>query len=54
MDAQLADQPRDAIRDYARLSGPGAGQDEQRPFAVRYGIALLRIESAEVDHSGAW
>ena len=54
MHTELADQPGDAIRDDARLAGSGSGQDEQRPVAVRDGFALLRVESGEVDHSGAW
>ena len=54
MHTELADQPGDAVRDDARFAGARAGQDEQRPFAVGHGFALLGIESGEVDHSGAW
>jgi hypothetical protein len=30
-----------------RLAGPGAGNDEERAFAMAYGAALLRIETVE-------
>jgi hypothetical protein len=35
---------RHPVRDDARLAGPGAGQDEQRPVLVEYGFTLRRIE----------
>src|SRR6266850_1879683 len=46
-DAQVADQVRDSVREDARLARPGAGQDEQRPIAVRDGGALLGIQGVE-------
>ena len=36
----LLQQVGDAARDDARLAAAGAGQDEQRPFDVRDGLAL--------------
>jgi len=46
-DAEVADQVGDAVRENARLPRTGAGQDEQRPFAVGDGSALLGIERVE-------
>ena len=52
--AALADQPGDAIRDHPRFARSGAGQNEQRTITVGDGLALLRVETAEVEHGGAW
>ena len=38
---------RDAVRERARLAGPGARHDEQGPAGVRDGRALLGVESVE-------
>jgi hypothetical protein len=43
-DAAFGDEVRDPVRNDARLPGPGAGQDEQRPVLVEYGFTLRRIE----------
>ncbi|OGN86017.1 MAG: hypothetical protein A2082_00730 [Chloroflexi bacterium GWC2_70_10] len=35
------------MREHPRLAGAGPGQDQQGPFAMRYGRALLRIQGVE-------
>jgi hypothetical protein len=40
-------EPGDAVGEHAGLARAGAGQDEQRPFAVRDGVALGRVEALE-------
>ena len=46
-DPGLADQPRDAVGQDARLAAAGAGQHEQRAVAVEDGLALGGIEAGE-------
>jgi len=50
MDAQLTDEPGDAIGDHAGLARAGAGEHEQGAGTVRHRLALLLIQSCEVDH----
>ena len=38
------DQEGDAVREHARLAAAGAGEDQQRPLAVRDGLALGLVE----------
>jgi len=45
--AEVPDQVRDAVRQHARLARSGAGQDQQRPVAMRHRRALLGIERVE-------
>ena len=40
----VADEVRDAAGDDARLAGPGAGQDQQRPADVQDRFALFGVE----------
>ena len=42
-----ADQVRDPVREHARLARAGAREDQQRPFAVRDGVALGRVQALE-------
>ena len=46
----VADQIGDAAGDDARLAGPGAGEDQQRPVGVKDGVALFGIERFEELH----
>jgi hypothetical protein len=46
-DAALEDQPGDPARDHARLARPRPGQDQERPLAVRDGLALGRVQAVE-------
>ena len=46
----IADEVGDPIRDDARLTGPGAGEDEQRPVDTEHGLTLFGIELAEEVH----
>ena len=45
--AQIADQVGDPVREHAGLARSGAGEDKQRPFAVRDGGTLLWIQGTE-------
>ena len=38
------DQEGDAVREHARLAAAGAGEDQQRPLAVRDRLALRLVE----------
>jgi hypothetical protein len=49
----LHHQPRDAVRDDARLARPGAGQHQERPLEGGDGLALWRVQRREVEHGGA-
>ena len=49
-DSLIVDQVRDAVGDHARLSRPGAGQDEQRSIGGFDGFALFGIELGEKRH----
>ena len=40
-------EPGDAVGEHARLARAGAGQDEQRAFAVGHGGALGRVEALQ-------
>jgi hypothetical protein len=40
-------QPRDAVRQDARLARAGAGEDQQRAVTVRDGLALRRVEALQ-------
>ena len=40
----LLDQVGHAVRDHARLAGPGAGEDQQRPVDVLDRRALFRVQ----------
>ena len=42
-----AHQPGDPVREHARLAAARAGQDQQRPLAVRDGLALGLVEPRE-------
>ncbi len=46
----LLDEMGDAVRDDARLTGAGAGQDEQRPVDVLDGRALFGVQGGEEVH----
>src|SRR5208282_2697378 len=49
------DQPGDPIDERARLAGAGAGDHQQRAFAMGYGGELLRIQDLRVaDTKGAF
>ena len=48
----VADEIGDAIRDDARLPRPGAGEDEQRPIAMKHGFALFGVQLGEEVHWG--
>ena len=48
----LGQQVRDAARQHARLSRPGARHHEHRPARVHHGLALLRVQSLEERHRG--
>ena len=43
----LGDEIRDAMRDDARLSRPGAGEDQQRAFGLSNSFLLCRIQRGE-------
>jgi hypothetical protein len=47
------EQVRDAVGDHARLAGPGPREHEQRPADVPRGLALRRVELAQIDHERA-
>jgi hypothetical protein len=38
----------DSLGDHARFAGSGAGDDEERPFAMFHGTALLSVQRGEV------
>ena len=46
----VADEVGDAAGDDARLAGPGAGEDQQRPVDVQDGLALFGVEGVEELH----
>ena len=46
----FTDQVGDAVGDDAGLARAGAGQDQQRPFAVQHGLFLWRVEMFEKIH----
>ena len=46
----VADEVGDAVRDDARLAGPGAGEDQQRPVDVQHGLALFGVERSRKIH----
>ncbi len=47
MDAELAGEPGDPVRDHARLAAAGAGQDEQRSITRSDGLALWGVQILE-------
>jgi sec-independent protein translocase protein TatA len=50
VDPLLADQPADPVCDDAGLPRPRSSQDEKRSAAVGHGLALLGVQSGEVNH----
>ena len=48
----VADEVRNAERDDARLARAGAGEDQQRPFPMQHGLALLGVQLIEEVHEG--